>query len=194
MKFVVVAPTGEDRSSPICELKLPQPERPGDADVVRKVSLNEMASTFPGFDGPVQTLLGVVDGSGNPVPLGFPDPTTENPALHATEIWELHNFTVDAHPIHLHSTHFEVVNREPMDGGPVRPPESWETGLKDTVIALPGEITRVKARFDQPGLFVWHCHIVEHEDNEMMRPLFVGENPPDLRHPPDDGSKTCSNR
>ena len=46
-------------------------------------------------------------------------------------------------------------------------------GLKDTVIAYPGEVTRIKARFDLPGLFVWHCHILEHEDNEMMRPFRV---------------------
>ena len=45
----------------------------------------------------------------------------------------------------------------------------WERGRKDTVIAYPGEVTRIKARFDTPGQFVWHCHIVEHEDNEMMR-------------------------
>ena len=58
-------------------------------------------------------------------------------------------------------------------GAPILP-ELWETGLKDTVIAYPGEITRVKATFDLPGRFVWHCHIVEHEDNEMMRPFRVG--------------------
>ena len=57
---------------------------------------------------------------------------------------------------------------------PARPPESWETGRKDTVIAYPGEMTRVKALFDRPGLFVWHCHILEHEDNEMMRPYRIG--------------------
>ncbi|HSJ59097.1 MAG TPA: multicopper oxidase domain-containing protein, partial [Anaerolineae bacterium] len=44
---------------------------------------------------------------------------------------------------------------------------------KDTVIAYPGQVTRVKALFDLPGLFVWHCHILEHEDNEMMRPYRV---------------------
>jgi spore coat protein A len=61
-----------------------------------------------------------------------------------------------------------------MGGGPVRPPEPTETGLKDTVIAYPGEVTTVRAKFDIPGRFVWHCHIVEHEDNEMMRPFDVG--------------------
>ena len=54
------------------------------------------------------------------------------------------------------------------------PPHAWEKGLKDTVIANPGEITRFMATFDLPGLYVWHCHILEHEDNEMMRPYYVG--------------------
>ena len=53
-------------------------------------------------------------------------------------------------------------------------PGAWETGFKDTVIAYPGEVTRVRAQFNTPGQFVWHCHIVEHEDNEMMRPYRIG--------------------
>jgi hypothetical protein len=57
------------------------------------------------------------------------------------------------------------------------PPEPWETGFKDTVIAYPGEVTRVRPHFAVGGLFVWHCHIVEHEDNEMMRPFFIGPMP-----------------
>jgi spore coat protein A len=57
-------------------------------------------------------------------------------------------------------------------------PLPWETGFKDTVISYPGEVTRVKMRFDYPGFYVWHCHIVEHEDNEMMRPYHVGPIPP----------------
>jgi hypothetical protein len=71
-----------------------------------------------------------------------------------------------------------VVNREifdPMVGTPgtIIPPESWESGYKDTVIVYPGQLTRIKARFDFSGLFVWHCHILEHEDNEMMRPYEI---------------------
>ncbi len=72
---------------------------------------------------------------------------------------------------------FDVVDRIGADDV-VRPPEPWETGFKDTVIAFPGEVTRIKARFTRPGLYVWHCHIVEHEDNEMMRPYYVGPLPP----------------
>jgi bilirubin oxidase len=107
-------------------------------------------------------------------PLGWNDPITENPAVDATEVWEIYNFTADAHPIHVHEVAFEVVNREGIEDGAVRQPEVWETGLKDTVIAYPDEITRIKARFDLPGQYVWHCHIVEHEDHEMMRPFSVG--------------------
>jgi FtsP/CotA-like multicopper oxidase with cupredoxin domain len=73
-----------------------------------------------------------------------------------------------------------VVNRE-NEAGVVRPPEVWETGPKDTVISYPGELTRIRMHFDLPGYYVWHCHIVEHEDNEMMRPFYVsktGEGPP----------------
>ena len=86
---------------------------------------------------------------------------------------------------------FEVVNREGLvldaDGAvlqPIQPdgvitlPEPWETGFKDTVLAYPGQVTRVKATFSTPGQFVWHCHIVEHEDNEMMRPFRIGPEQP----------------
>jgi FtsP/CotA-like multicopper oxidase with cupredoxin domain len=69
---------------------------------------------------------------------------------------------------------FQVVNRQMIPNGATYSPEPWETGFKDTVIAYPGQITRIKARFDISGLFVWHCHIVEHEDNDMMRPYRVG--------------------
>jgi FtsP/CotA-like multicopper oxidase with cupredoxin domain len=89
--------------------------------------------------------------------------------------------------MHIHEIVFEVVNREGLvldvDGevlepiqldGNIRGPESWETGFKDTVTAYPGEVTRVRAQFNTPGQYVWHCHIVEHEDNEMMRPFRIG--------------------
>jgi FtsP/CotA-like multicopper oxidase with cupredoxin domain len=156
----------------------------------RQVSLNEMesATVKVGTDdgsvvldcangepfAPVEADLGTLnpDGSGNP--LGWDEPITENPALGAIEIWEIYNFTADAHPIHIHEITFEVVDRQPIDGGPPTPPAPWEAGRKDTVISYPGEITRVKALFDRPGQFVWHCHIVEHEDNEMMRPYRIG--------------------
>jgi len=133
--------------------------------------------------GPTIALLGTVAGDGSGIPLRWADGITENPALGATELWEIHNFTADAHPIHLHLVNFQVVDRQPFGGAPY-PPEPWETGYKDTVIAYPGEITRIRATFDIAGLYVWHCHIVEHEDNEMMRSYCVGtpgvDCPPEL--------------
>ncbi len=100
---------------------------------------------------------------------------TEAPVQNSTEEWDIYNFTVDGHPIHLHLVRFEVVARAPFGTVPVAGVGvlPGEKGFKDTVIAYPGQITRIKARFDIPGLYVWHCHIVEHEDNEMMRPYVV---------------------
>jgi bilirubin oxidase len=188
MEFRVGRRVGPDRSTPPDRLVLPARTPLGPASHVRKVALVEEDSktvlvSEDGLGnlvldangepfGPAAALLGTVDSSGNPVPYLWEDGITENPALGATETWEIHNFTMDAHPIHIHLVQFEVVEREA--GGATRPPEAWETGLKDTVVAYPGEITRVKARFDVEGRFVWHCHILEHEDNEMMRPYCVG--------------------
>ncbi len=177
MQFRVVPLTGQDTSTPPNLLTLPPFVGLGPATNTRQVSLNEADSEVLPDVGPSEALLGTVnpDGTGNSLP--WMDAITENPALGATEVWEMYNFTEDAHPIHIHEIQFQVVDRQPI-GGAARPPESWEAGFKDTVIAYPGEITRVKALFDLPGLYVWHCHIVEHEDNEMMRPYFIGPNPP----------------
>jgi spore coat protein A len=113
-------------------------------------------------------------------------PVTETPVLDSTEIWELLNTTDDAHPIHLHLVRFQILDRRNFDvsaywikgelkyTGPARPPDPSEAGWKDTVRADPGMVTRIIARFEgYPGRYVWHCHILEHEDNEMMRPYDV---------------------
>jgi FtsP/CotA-like multicopper oxidase with cupredoxin domain len=145
--------------------------------------IEEMSTTGT---GPAAAMLGTVD-VGMATTLKWMDPVSENPDVGDTEVWEFYNFTADAHPMHVHEIAFEVVNRQGIsfteDMGDVsdvgvigdpRPPEAWESGVKDTVIAYPGEVTRLKAKFDTPGQFVWHCHIVEHEDNEMMRPYRIG--------------------
>ena len=195
----------DDDSVPPTELTMPTLTRlPAVPDVVRQLSLNELESELvqvveePSGKvvavssggspfGPTSALLGTLnpDGSGKPMLWTDPGGITETPTLGATEVWEIHNFTADAHPIHIHLVQFEVVDREirtadspnyspgSADIGTVRGPEVWETGYKDTVISYPGEVTRVKARFDLAGLYVWHCHILEHEDNEMMRPFRV---------------------
>jgi len=172
MQLVVGPLVGHDTSVPPSQLRLPAFTRLGRANLTRSLSLNEMASNVFA-DAPTMGMLGTLAADGSANPLLWQDPITEHPVLGSTEIWELHNFTEDGHPIHVHLVQFEVINRQPF-GGATRPPEAWETGAKDTVVALPGEITRIKAKFDLAGRFVWHCHIIDHEDNEMMRPYQVG--------------------
>jgi spore coat protein A len=153
---------------------------------------------FEGLDeyGRLQPLLGTLDQGS----LTWFQPITENPMVDDTEVWEVYNATEDGHPIHLHLVAFQILNRESFEGyveekpqemhngtygvggvlhvtslgGDARDPEPNEMGWKDTAVMLPGEVTRVIAKFDRPGRYVWHCHILSHEDHEMMRPYFVG--------------------
>jgi spore coat protein A, manganese oxidase len=141
--------------------------------VTRRLSLNEEDFEVLEDVGPAEATLGTVRGDEHEgIALEWDDRITETRREGTTEIWELHNFTADAHPIHIHEVQFRVLDSRPF-GGRARRPERWERGLKDTVIAYPDEITRVKARFDLSGLFVWHWHILEQEDNEMMRPYGI---------------------
>lgn len=159
---------------------------------------------FEGMDenGRLQPLLGAIAEIGGPIEsLSWDDPITENPALNAVETWEVYNFTADAHPVHLHLVSFQIINREPIIdyaiaeknqlqhnglpgsgaeasdivlSGSVELPAENERGWKDTFIVPPGYVGRVKAKFDRQGYYVWHCHILSHEDHEMMRPYYVG--------------------
>ena len=189
LEFRVVPAVDADDTTPPEFLVLPGIAPLPPETVTRPLALLEEESAFT--DGPAAALLGTVDGDPNGAPgvwaaLGWAEPVSENPAVGATEVWEMYNASADAHPMHIHEVAFEVVNRQDIlvaeDTGTVQvapgsepiPPEPWETGLKDTVIAYPGQVTRVRIRFDTTGQFVWHCHIVEHEDNEMMRPYRIG--------------------
>jgi FtsP/CotA-like multicopper oxidase with cupredoxin domain len=196
MAFNVVPAVAPDPTTPPQFLQLPAIAPLPVETVTRPLALIEKMGM--GFDangepleGPVEALLGNVDATGNAVEALWMDPVTEDPAIGATEVWEFYNTTGDAHPMHIHEIVFEVVNREGLaldaDGeveepiqldGNITLPEPWETGFKDTVIAYPGQVTRVRAQFNTPGQFVWHCHIVEHEDNEMMRPYRIGPEQP----------------
>ena len=113
-------------------------------------------------------------------------PVTETPALNSIEIWTLINLTAEPHPIHLHLVRFQILDRRPFDlaaymktgklvyTGPAIPPESHEAGWKDTVRADQLHATRIIVKFEgYKGRYVWHCHVLEHEDNEMMRPYQV---------------------
>ena len=190
MEFRVGPAHAIDPTTPPQFLVLPAISALPAESVTRPLALLEKGEVLPeiGFDGPIEAQLGNVNADGNAVPKEWADEVSENPAEGATEVWEFFNFTADAHPMHVHEIAFQVVNREPLVldeeseepiqpvqlTGEVRPPEAWETGFKDTVVAYPGEVTRIRAKFDTSGQFVWHCHIVEHEDNEMMRPYRIG--------------------
>jgi len=166
---------------------------------VRKLLLLEGTDAY----GRLQTMLGTVNpAAGNPASPAhgtffYSDPVTENIRVGSSEVWEIHNTTVDAHPIHLHLVDFRVLDRQPFTGtvlpkpmgangsttggwltnvalsGPARAAEANEAGRKDTVIAYPGEVTRILATFPRAGEYVWHCHILSHEDHEMMRRFVV---------------------
>ncbi|WP_295878394.1 multicopper oxidase family protein [uncultured Thiohalocapsa sp.] len=123
--------------------------------------------------GPKAAVLGIDGRAGGTVQL-WDDPIEQTVALNTSEKWQLWNWSADAHPIHMHLVKFRVMSRQTI-GGDFEGAELTESGWKDTVIAYPGEVTTVAAKFDITGLYVWHCHILEHEDNEMMVPFCVGE-------------------
>lgn len=176
----------------------------------RRVALFEGTDEF----GRLQPLLGTVadDLSGTNVATAYTwfQPTTETPGLDSTEIWEIYNFTADAHPIHLHLVNFEILDRQDFEyditGTQITTQhndttgeapeisnirnltpasvgsEYFEAAPKDMVTSLPGDpegatptgqMVRIKAHFNKPGRYVWHCHILSHEDHEMMRVLEV---------------------
>jgi spore coat protein A, manganese oxidase len=157
------------------------------ASNVRKLILFEGEDEY----GRLMPMLGTMkDGA-----LDFHDPITENPALNSTEIWEIYNLTPDAHPIHLHLVSFRVLSSQRFTGtvneetgalsevqlvGPLKQPEPGQDGRKDTFPIAPGEVTRLVATFDKEGRYAWHCHILSHEDHDMMRPYYVGTMPGDV--------------
>jgi FtsP/CotA-like multicopper oxidase with cupredoxin domain len=195
LEFRVVPAVAPDPTTPPKFLMLP-PITPLTGGTTRPLALLEEVSEFsepPELfeDAPVEARLGIVEGNPN-AGIGtlrekkWMDPITENPAVGDTEVWEFYNATADAHPMHIHEVLFQVVDRQPIvideSTGTVQvdanstpdAPEPWENGWKDTVVAYPGQVTRMRMKFAQGGQFVWHCHIVEHEDNEMMRPYRIG--------------------
>jgi spore coat protein A, manganese oxidase len=116
---------------------------------------------------------------------GYDDPVTEFPILGSLEIWRFINMTDDAHPMHLHMVQFQVLERQGFNFGHFlkeglefvgvpRPPAANEAGWKDTAVVTPREVLTVLVPFDgYTGRYVYHCHMLEHEDNDMMRPFQV---------------------
>jgi len=116
---------------------------------------------------------------------GYDDPVTEIVKLGSVEKWRFINTTDDAHPMHLHLVQFQIVERQGFNPvalqngvlqlvGAPRPPGAYEAGWKDTAIVNPRDVLTIIARFEGfTGRYVFHCHMLEHEDNDMMRPYEV---------------------
>jgi spore coat protein A, manganese oxidase len=166
---------------------------------VRQLTLNE---TFDAYGRLIQ-MLGTLVPPGSPsAGFGQPyeAPATEVVQHGTTEVWEIFNTTADVHPMHFHLVNVQLINRQPFQvsslsntkggvnfNGPATPAEPNETGWKETVMMFPGTVTRIIMRFDLPTVpftvpasprtggneYVWHCHILEHEEHDMMRPLVV---------------------
>ena len=174
LEFRVGAKPASDAGALPATLRPPLRLDPGTAVQTRRLTLDERMDD-------IQRSLGMLL---NNTPWHMP--ITEKPTLGTTEIWELVNLTDDSHPIHLHLVRFQILDRRRFDmfeymskgtlrfTGPVLAPEAHESGWKDTVRADPAMVTRILVPFEgYTGRYVWHCHILEHEDNEMMRPYEV---------------------
>jgi spore coat protein A len=151
----------------------------------RNLELSELDRASDGYP-----VIGQLDGA------RWSDPVTENPQAGSVEVWNLVNTTGDAHPIHVHLVEFHILERQMFSqkqwdlshnlvytGRPQRPARNERPARKDVVIAQPSMVTKIAARFNLPPgtratpgqrfRYMWHCHILEHEDNEMMRPFDV---------------------
>jgi len=165
---------------------------------VRSLTLNEAFDEY----GRLAQLLGTnvpTNPGAKDLEFGsaYGDPITENPSAGSYEIWEIANLTADTHPIHFHLVNVQILWRQKFaenryegtpnyQGSPIGP-DANELGWKETVRMNPGEVTSVLMKFDLPTVpftvppsprtggheYVWHCHILEHEEHDMMRPLIV---------------------
>ena len=186
MLFKVTKPlAGKDTSSLPDTLTPWTPLNPTHATRERILALTEMDRPTDGY-----TMIGLLGQK------HWDDPITEDPKAGSMEIWSFANATGDVHPMHLHLVQFQVLNRQPLDvksymetgklnfvGSPMPPESNERPAWKDTIKTYAGYVTRVIAKFDLPAgtpitpgqefRYVWHCHVLEHEDNEMMRPYKI---------------------
>ena len=158
--------------------------------IVRDLTLNEGSDAY----GRLIQQLGTTDPtSSGYFGRNYEDAPTETPQAGAVEAWRIFNLSGDTHPIHFHLVNVQIVSRQRFDArrlrlsGTARPPDDNELGWKETVRMNPGECTTVVMKFDLPAApfavppsprtggheYVWHCHILEHEEHDMMRPLIV---------------------
>jgi FtsP/CotA-like multicopper oxidase with cupredoxin domain len=175
-------------------IALVEQERDGEPNML---TMRELAPADDDHHGPAVTLIeGGRTIRYRAVAAHFEDATTFFPVLDQYEVWRLINLTGDTHPIHVHLDPFQILARYPIryeipdDGigerdlaATVRleraPDDDLdhtidenERGLKDTVRVNPNEIVEIAVRFTTySGRYMYHCHILEHEDRDMMRPF-----------------------
>ena len=175
MKFVVQNQTGFTGPIP-ASLRPVTPIPESEATVTRRFNLARINApgTACGFEWLIQSL----GASGNVIGDQWDD-VTDMPQLGTTEIWQFENDTNIMHPMHVHLVRFQVLDRQPFGGGSAMPLDPWEINTwKDTVKVPPHTQVRVIARFeDYPGRFPYHCHILDHEDHEMMRQFRTTNDP-----------------
>jgi spore coat protein A len=173
-------------------------------DEPNMLTMRELAVVDDHYAGPVVTVAeGERTTRYRAVAAHFEDATTFFPMLGQQEVWQLINLTGDTHPIHIHLDPFQIVSRRPIrceipDGGIEdveiraavmleRDPDDEldhriddnERGLKDTIRVNPNEMVEIAVRFTTySGRYMYHCHILEHEDRDMMRPFVTM--PPEL--------------
>lgn len=167
MNFVVQSQTGHTAGIPTSLRPVPRiPEN--EARVVRTLNFQQVPHPCAGSAWLINGLLW--------------DDIVETPRLGSTEVWRFVNRSPIMHPMHIHLVQFQILDRQafelvnnlPVGVGPRVLPLANEAGWKDTVQTYPGEMTRVIMRFSgYTGLFPYHCHILEHEDHEMMRQMTV---------------------
>ena len=171
---------GKQAPSPVSVASLPKSLRP-----IKRIAEAEAVKTR------TITLHEYQDSAARPMVMlinrkHWHEPVTETPKLGSTEIWEFVNLTEDTHPMHLHVVRFQILDRRAFDKtdylmnkklqyiAEAAVPEAHELGWKDTVQCPAGMVTRIIVRFDgYAGKYLYHCHILEHEANDMMRPFEV---------------------
>jgi spore coat protein A len=185
MQFRVTQPGGADTSSLPSILAPFSTLSPSQSVRTRDLVMTEADDPITG-----DPIIGLLNN------LHWDDPVTENPRAGSVEIWRLINATGDWHPKHVHLVEFQILDRQPFDvdtfsstgqlvftGPKVAADPNERPAHKDVVKSPPGYVTRIISKFDLPTgtnvipghryRYIWHCHILEHEDNEMMRPYDV---------------------
>ena len=166
--------------------------------VVRNLTLNEDFDEYGRLIQKVGTnVQNGLNNQGMPTwGRDYESAATEVISAGAKEVWRIYNLTGDTHPMHWHLVNLQILSRQPFDPehfptvkytGPARAPDANERGWKETIRCQPMECITVIAKFDlpNPGFivpasartggseYVWHCHILEHEEHDMMRPMIV---------------------